>query len=32
MEKKLTRDHVFYAFTPELKPALRVAQGEEFAL
>lgn len=32
MEKKLTRDHVFYAFTPELEPALRVAQGEEFVL
>jgi len=32
MEKKLTRENVFYAFTPELKPALRVAQGEEFIL
>ena len=32
MEKKLTRENVFYAFTPELEPALRVAQGEEFIL
>ena len=32
MEKKLTRENVFYAFAPELKPALRVAQGEEFIL
>ena len=32
MDKKLTRENVFYAFTPELKPALRVAQGEEFFL
>ena len=32
MEKKLTRDNVFYAFSPELEPALRVAQGEEFVL
>lgn len=32
MEKKLTRENVFYAFTPELKPALRVAQGEKFVL
>jgi len=32
MEKKLTRENVFYAFSPELKPALRVAQGEEFVL
>ena len=32
MEKKLTREHVFYAFEPGLKPALRVAQGEEFVL
>ena len=32
MEKKLSREHVFYAFSPELEPALRVAQGEEFVL
>ena len=32
MEKKLTRDTVFYAFSPELEPALRVAQGEKFIL
>ena len=32
MEKKLSRDHVFYAFSPELEPALHVAQGEEFTL
>ncbi len=32
MEKKLSRDHVFYAFTPDLEPALKVAQGEEFFL
>ncbi|HUV15571.1 MAG TPA: acetamidase/formamidase family protein [Pelolinea sp.] len=32
MEKKLSRDHVFYAFSPELEPALKVAQGEEFVL
>jgi amidase len=32
MEKKLTRDHVFYAFNPELQPAMRVAQGEVFTL
>lgn len=32
MEKKLSRDHVFYAFNPELQPALRVAQGEAFTL
>ena len=32
MEKKLSREHLFYAFSPELEPALRVAQGEEFVL
>ena len=32
MEKKLTRDTVFYAFSPKLEPAMRVAQGEEFVL
>lgn len=32
MEKKLTRDHVFYAFEPGLEPALRVEQGQEFVL
>lgn len=32
MEKKLSREHVFYAFSPELEPALSVAQGEEFVL
>ena len=32
MEKKLTRENVFYAFAPELEPALRVAQREEFIL
>ncbi|MDO9545763.1 MAG: acetamidase/formamidase family protein [Pelolinea sp.] len=32
MEKKLTREHVFYAFEPGLEPALRVEQGEEFVL
>jgi len=32
MEKKLSREHVFYAFSPDLKPALHVAQGEEFTL
>jgi len=32
VEKKLTRENVFYAFSPELEPALRVAQGEEFVL
>lgn len=32
MEKKLTREHVFYAFSSDLKPAMEVAQGEEFVL
>jgi len=32
MEKMLTREHVFYAFSPDLQPALRVAQGKEFFL
>jgi amidase len=32
MEKKLSREHVFYAFSPELEPAMQVAQGEEFVL
>jgi len=32
MEKKLTRDHVFYAFRPDMEPAMHVAQGEEFVL
>jgi len=32
MEKKLTRDTVFYAFSPNLEPAMRVEQGEEFVL
>jgi amidase len=29
MPTKITRDHVFFAFSPELKPALEVEQGEE---
>ena len=32
MEKKLTRDNVFYAFSPDLEPAMSVQQGEEFTL
>jgi len=32
MEKKLTRDKVFYAFSTDLEPVMRVAQGEEFVL
>lgn len=32
MEKKLSREHVFYAFEPTLEPALKVAPGEEFVL
>ena len=28
MEPLVTRDHVFFAFSPELQPALRVRQGE----
>jgi amidase len=32
MEKKLSREYVFYAFSPELEPAIQVAQGEEFIL
>ena len=32
MEKKLSRDHVFFAFSPDLEPALKVAQDEEFFL
>src|SRR4030065_1631140 len=32
MENKLSREHVFYAFSPELQSALTVAQGEEFVL
>jgi amidase len=32
MEKKLSRDHVFYAFSPDLEPAMQVTQGEEFVL
>ena len=32
MEKKVTREHVFYAFSPELEPVLHVAQGEPFTL
>ena len=32
MEKKLSREHVFYAFSPEHQPAMTVAQGEEFVL
>jgi len=32
MEKKLSRDHVFYAFSPDLEPVLQVSQGEEFLL
>jgi amidase len=32
MEKKLSRDQVFYAFAPDLEPALHVNQKEEFTL
>ena len=32
MEKKLTRDNVFYAFSPDLEPTMSVLQGEEFTL
>lgn len=32
MIKKLSRENVFYAFSPDLQPALSVAQGEEFVL
>jgi amidase len=32
MEKNLSREHVFYAFSPDLEPALQVTQGEEFTL
>ena len=32
MEKKLSREHVFYAFEPGLDPAMRVEQGQEFVL
>ena len=32
MEKKLSRDTVFYAFSPDLEPAMQVGQGEEFVL
>jgi amidase len=32
MEKKLTRDKVFYAFAPDLEPVLSVQQGEVFTL
>lgn len=32
MTKKVTRDHVFFAFHSELEPVLRVQQGEEVVL
>lgn len=32
MTKKVTREHVFFAFHPELEPVLRVKQGEEVVL
>lgn len=32
MEKKLSREYVFYAFSPDLEPKIQVAQGEEFTL
>lgn len=32
MTKFVTRDHVFYAFSPALEPVLRAGQGEEVTL
>jgi amidase len=32
MTKKVTREHVFFAFHPALEPVLRVKQGEEVVL
>ena len=32
MTQKVTREHVFFAFHPELQPVLRVQQGEEVVL
>jgi amidase len=32
MTKRVTRQQLFYAFSPDLAPAIRVSQGEEFIL
>lgn len=32
MATTVTREHVFYAFSPDLKPVVRVRQGEEIVL